>query len=475
MTVSLVPFDHSSGTAGQLRLSVEDDGDDQPVNYSLKYQDVASSSSQPSPGLHYPTHMTSSTQGETSSNSTGTFRVNPELLRASGLSSSLTDKTQVTQTSNPGSVMVNPALVNTPLQHRRPVPNVIPNRFSTPQGNVYRGAGAGGVQFITPQSPAYPGSYPMNQRFPHPTLSSSFSSPHPTSHAATPVHARSFSLPSAHQPGNPLLSRSAVQASLTAYAETDLDLDDQPTDFSLRYSEEVAEDSNPVPSRGLRHDYHPPQEEQPINYSMRFHREEGKQQGQKQQQQKDSSGAPNCVECRYAEARRTNEQLDNSSNDDQVRTFCTEGTPYLSTATSLTDLHQVGKNEDDNEEEDEEDREGGSHPDGNAPNVQLQHHQHVQGCRHQAAASAHRAAVAGGAGAGMMMTLDTSNAGSNSAGNLTLVDPDRTLTPGDAERTKAEMDLNASSSGSQATDRHTGSTVVAAARGGCKDFFLSFF
>ena len=62
-----------------------------------------------------------------------------------------------------------------------------------------------------------------------------------------------------------------------------------------------------------------------------------------------SDSAP-CVECKYAEARRTNEFLDNSSNDDQVRTFYTEGTPYLSTATSLTDLTKARGEDDDDDE-----------------------------------------------------------------------------------------------------------------------------
>ena len=51
-----------------------------------------------------------------------------------------------------------------------------------------------------------------------------------------------------------------------------------------------------------------------------------------------SGSDPNCVECKYEEARRANERLEQSANDDQVLTFCTEGTPFLSTATSLTDL-----------------------------------------------------------------------------------------------------------------------------------------
>ncbi|GFS00320.1 adenomatous polyposis coli [Elysia marginata] len=459
---SMVASLSSSGVGGQLHLNVDDDADDQPVNYSLKYQDVASSSSQPSPSLdHYSGHMTSSVQGVATTSSDGTFRVNPELLRVSGLSTSFTEQTpgsSATQCSS-GSVMVNPALLTSPMQHRRPMPNLMPNRFSTPQSNMmYRSGGgpAGAVQFMTPQgSAAYRGGYSMGQRFPHPTLSSS--------HPADQIQAtRSFSLPSsAHQPGNPMLSRSAMQASLTAYAETDLDLDDQPTDFSLRYSEEeVADDSNPpVSTRALRHDYHPPQEEQPINYSLRFHREEALTTSHQEQQtqKKDAAGAPNCVECRYAEARRTNEQLDNSSNDDQVRTFCTEGTPYLSTATSLTDLAQVGKHEDDEEEEEAEEeleeKEGGGNMD-NASNVRGLHHQHVQGCRHQAML------------ANKTTTLNDTGSSSATGGNLTLVDPDRTLTPADAERSKGEMDLTASSSGSQATDRHTGSTVIAAGRTG---------
>ena len=59
-----------------------------------------------------------------------------------------------------------------------------------------------------------------------------------------------------------------------------------------------------------------------MNYSLRYR----------------SDPDPNCVECKYEEARRTNDRLEQSANDDQVLTFCTEGTPFLSTATSLTDL-----------------------------------------------------------------------------------------------------------------------------------------
>ncbi|GFO31868.1 adenomatous polyposis coli [Plakobranchus ocellatus] len=457
----------SSAPSGQLNLSldpsVEDDQDDQPVNYSLKYQDVAISSGQASP-RHYGGHIASSQV-----DAGGTFRLPPELLRAGGLSSSMAEQTSTSVLaggSSSGSLIVNPVLVNSPLRQRGPVPNLAPNRFSTPQGK-YR---PGGMQFMTPQGPAYPGSYQYSQRFPGPALSSSFSSPYPSGYpSGAPIHARSFSLPSAHQGGNPILSRSAMTASLSAYAETDLDLDDQPTDFSLRYSEEVAEDLNPG-SSGLRPDYQPSQDDQPINYSMRFHREESlvknqeqiQQQQEQRQQQQEGSGAPNCVECRYAEARRTNEQLDNSSNDDQVRTFCTEGTPYLSTATSLTDLVQAGRPDDENEEEEDNEAEGkvGDH-----------HHlqgRHVQGCQHRQGTAAAAAAQRNisSVGGGLSQMLNESTSGGSGAGNMTLVDPDRTLTSADAERSKAEVEFTASSSGSQTTDRHTGSTVVAAARAG---------
>ncbi|XP_041356018.1 LOW QUALITY PROTEIN: adenomatous polyposis coli protein-like [Gigantopelta aegis] len=99
------------------------------------------------------------------------------------------------------------------------------------------------------------------------------------------------------------------QQQLGHYAETDLDsMDEQPTNFSLRYAEHN-EDGY---------------QDQPINYSMRY---------------EDSD--PHCADCKLEEARRTNERLDEympSFLDDQVKTFYTEGTPYLSTATSLTDL-----------------------------------------------------------------------------------------------------------------------------------------
>ena len=94
-----------------------------------------------------------------------------------------------------------------------------------------------------------------------------------------------------------------------SYAETDLDDPDQPTDYSARYGA----DFNDQYSRN-----------QTRNYSARY---EGPD--------------PNCADCKYEEARRTNDMLEQTMsgfNDDQVTMFYTEGTPYLSTATSLTDL-----------------------------------------------------------------------------------------------------------------------------------------
>ncbi|XP_071115935.1 adenomatous polyposis coli protein-like isoform X2 [Haliotis cracherodii] len=141
-----------------------------------------------------------------------------------------------------------------------------------------------------------------------------------------------------------------------AYAETDIDMDDQPTNFSLRYAENVEETF----------------QDQPINYSVRYQEADPGQRyhqpeanvryqeaepGQRyhqpepnvryQEAETDSStpyeeSDPHCADCKLEEARRTNERLDEYMpsffTDDQVKTFCTEGTPYLSTATSLTDL-----------------------------------------------------------------------------------------------------------------------------------------
>ena len=96
----------------------------------------------------------------------------------------------------------------------------------------------------------------------------------------------------------------------TAYAETDLDHDDQPTDFSVRYAENRDEAfNNPSTSRS----YDAMQQE---TYK-------------------------NCADCKLEEARWTNDRIEEMHcNEDQVTTFYTEGTPryYLSTANSLTDL-----------------------------------------------------------------------------------------------------------------------------------------
>ncbi|KAL3887207.1 hypothetical protein ACJMK2_027157 [Sinanodonta woodiana] len=89
----------------------------------------------------------------------------------------------------------------------------------------------------------------------------------------------------------------------SAYAETDLDDPDQTTDYSARYGAEYTHYSD-----------------QSVGYNSRY---DGRD--------------PNCADCKLEEARRMNDQYEQFSSD-QVKTFCTEGTPYLSTATSLTDL-----------------------------------------------------------------------------------------------------------------------------------------
>ncbi|KAK3578393.1 hypothetical protein CHS0354_025487 [Potamilus streckersoni] len=89
----------------------------------------------------------------------------------------------------------------------------------------------------------------------------------------------------------------------SAYAETDLDDPDQTTDYSARYGAEYTHYSD-----------------QSVSYNSRY---DGRD--------------PNCADCKLEEARRMNDQYEQYSTD-QVKTFCTEGTPYLSTATSLTDL-----------------------------------------------------------------------------------------------------------------------------------------
>ena len=97
----------------------------------------------------------------------------------------------------------------------------------------------------------------------------------------------------------------------SAYAETDLDDPDQPTDYSARYGAEYnAEQYN----------------DERINYAAQYEESD-----------------PHCADCKLEEARRYNDSLDQAINDDQIKTFCTEDTPYLSTATSLTDLSTAVK------------------------------------------------------------------------------------------------------------------------------------
>ncbi|XP_052692702.1 adenomatous polyposis coli protein-like isoform X2 [Crassostrea angulata] len=113
------------------------------------------------------------------------------------------------------------------------------------------------------------------------------------------------------------------------YAETDLDCE-QPTDYSRRFAESHEDSDGDQP------------------YDMRYE--------------------DNCADCKLDIARRTNDRLEflPGYNDDQVKTFCTEGTPrnYLSTANSLTDLSKGEKEDahkehtDEEEEEEEEEEEG---------------------------------------------------------------------------------------------------------------------
>ena len=98
-----------------------------------------------------------------------------------------------------------------------------------------------------------------------------------------------------------------------SYAETDLDDPEQPTDYSARYGADFSDQYG----------------DQTRNYSAGY---EGPD--------------PNCADCKYEEACRTNDMLEQTMpgfNDDQITMFYTEGTPYLSTATSLTDLSAAVK------------------------------------------------------------------------------------------------------------------------------------
>ena len=115
----------------------------------------------------------------------------------------------------------------------------------------------------------------------------------------------------------------------SSYAETDLDSDDQPTDFSLRYAEHHEEQYE---GRGQGYE-----QERSRSYNNR---------------QQDSF--KNCADCKLEEARRANERFEEMHcNEDQVTTFYTEGTPkyYLSTANSLTDLSKHHDHDDINEED----------------------------------------------------------------------------------------------------------------------------
>ena len=94
----------------------------------------------------------------------------------------------------------------------------------------------------------------------------------------------------------------------SAYAETDLD--DQPTDYSARYGVEYMTDQY----RGARGNYDGQYEE----------------------------SDPNCADCKLEEARRLHDRL-GDQDEDQIKMFCTEDTPYLSTATSMTDLSTAVK------------------------------------------------------------------------------------------------------------------------------------
>lgn len=119
-----------------------------------------------------------------------------------------------------------------------------------------------------------------------------------------------------------LFSISPIVQHSNMYAETDLDCE-QPTDYSRRFAESHDDSDGDQP------------------YDMRYE--------------------DNCADCKLDIARRTNERLEflPGYNDDQVKTFCTEGTPrnYLSTANSLTDLSKGEKEDARKEHTDEEEEE----------------------------------------------------------------------------------------------------------------------
>lgn len=387
-------------------LNSAEEETDQPVNYSLKYQDVACAErGGKSSSMHVP-YANLASVGSALNFHSGTL---PEHMRSnimttsmnnhvySASSSNISDKipTNARQTVKiPGSnKIMNPSIVT----QNRPVPNMGYNRFHTPRGYLSTGSAVHPPQFVTP-SVSYPTGSPFHSAGYLCSSGHSVRAPttnHPARVVASSVgfapQGKIFStnadqfhtLQVAHQNVSHL--RSLHQFS--TYAETDLDLVvDQPTDFSLRYSE--------VSEENCGEDY----QEQPINYSLRF-RDGGGRESQDMGVYRDER---HCVECKYAEARRTNERIDSSANDDQVRTFCTEGTPYLSTATSLTDLTQAGKHEGDDE------------------NVEHPH---------------------SGDGTGDKLNVDMKMNGS-----------------------RTEINATAGSSCSQTTDRHTSSTLVGTSR-----------
>lgn len=263
----------------------ESDGSEVPINYSLRYKDV-NPHIYPDPSarnVNYSKTASGSSHGHSDSSSVSGNYVrtpNSQMMRFHS------------NTSGPPSVRVNNYMM------------------PPPSGNgVYPGNGPN----LRPRQI----QHGVQNRFPAPNSLQQRHQLQQHQRTQQPYHPRHRNIGS-HQPAS---------SQYSAYAETDLDsFDDQPTDFSLRYTEE-----------------HSDGQEQPMNYSVRYRNDPD----------------PHCVECKYEEALRTNERLDQSVNDDQVLTFCTEGTPYLSTATSLMDLtvkpEREADEEDDGKEEEEED------------------------------------------------------------------------------------------------------------------------
>ncbi|XP_052063943.1 adenomatous polyposis coli protein-like isoform X1 [Mytilus californianus] len=116
----------------------------------------------------------------------------------------------------------------------------------------------------------------------------------------------------------------------SSYTETDLDHDDQPTDFSVRYAE--------------NHD-------EPYNEKQRGYEPERSRPYEPREQ----DPYKNCADCKLEEARWMNDRIEEMhGNEDQVTTFYTEGTPryYLSMANSLTDLSKPVHDHDNNDTDD---------------------------------------------------------------------------------------------------------------------------